>query len=70
MNNVGRIDVDSIAAIDVHVHIEHSGEESATDRAAKKYFGDSGASHDPQCARPITTAHARLPASCSRWTKP
>jgi predicted TIM-barrel fold metal-dependent hydrolase len=28
------------------VHIEHSGEESATDRAAKKYFGDSGISHD------------------------
>jgi predicted TIM-barrel fold metal-dependent hydrolase len=46
VSNLGSIDVDSIAAIDVHVHIEHSGEESATDRAAKKYFGDSGATHD------------------------
>ena len=46
MSNLGSIDVDSIAAIDVHVHIEHSGEESAADRAAKKYFGDSGATHD------------------------
>jgi len=46
VSNLGSIDVDSIAAIDVHVHIEHSGEESAADRAAKKYFGDSGATHD------------------------
>jgi uncharacterized protein len=46
VSNLGSIDVDSIAAIDVHVHIEHSGEESATDWAAKKYFGDSGVTHD------------------------
>jgi len=46
VSNLGSIDVDSITAIDVHVHIEHSGEESAADRAAKKYFGDSGATHD------------------------
>lgn len=46
MSNPGTIDVDSINAIDVHVHIEHSGEESATDRAAKMYFGDSGVTHD------------------------
>jgi predicted TIM-barrel fold metal-dependent hydrolase len=46
MNRAGSIDVDSMRAIDVHVHIEHSGEASDTDRAAKKYFGDSGASHD------------------------
>ena len=46
MNNLGSIDVDSMTAIDVHVHIEHSGEESAADRAAKTYFGDSGASHE------------------------
>jgi uncharacterized protein len=46
MTKRGSIDVSSIAAIDVHVHIEHSGEHTEADRAAKKYFGDSGASHD------------------------
>ena len=46
MSNLVSIDVDSIHAIDVHVHIEHEGEESAADRAAKKYFGDSGAPQD------------------------
>jgi len=46
MSDAAFIDVDSIAAFDVHVHIEHGGEESATERAAKKYFGDSGAQHD------------------------
>jgi predicted TIM-barrel fold metal-dependent hydrolase len=46
VSNLGSINVDSIAAIDVHVHIEHGGEESATDRAAKEYFGDSGVTHD------------------------
>ena len=40
------IDVNSLRAIDVHVHIEHGGEETAADQAAKKYFGDSGASPD------------------------
>jgi hypothetical protein len=46
MNQRGFIDVDSIVAFDVHVHIEHAGKDSAADQAAKKYFGDSGASHD------------------------
>ena len=46
MGNKGSIDVDSLRAIDVHVHIEHEEEDSAADRAAKKYFGDSGVSHD------------------------
>ena len=46
MGNSGFIDVDAIRAIDVHVHIEHEEEDSAADRAAKKYFGDSGVSHD------------------------
>ena len=40
------IDVDSIGAFDVHVHIEHGGEASAAEQAAKKYFGDSGAQQD------------------------
>jgi uncharacterized protein len=46
MNKLGSIDVDSMIAIDVHVHIEHDGEDSVADRAAKKYFGDSGALPD------------------------
>ena len=46
MNTPGSIDTDSILAIDVHVHIEHSGEDSAADQAAKKYFGNSGAARD------------------------
>ncbi len=46
MSDLGSIDVDLITAVDVHVHIEPSGEESATDRAAKKYFGESGMTHD------------------------
>jgi predicted TIM-barrel fold metal-dependent hydrolase len=32
--------VDRLTAIDVHVHVEHEGEETATDEAAKKYFGE------------------------------
>ncbi len=30
-----------LKAIDVHVHIEHDGPESAADSAAKRYFGES-----------------------------
>jgi uncharacterized protein len=40
------IDADAIAAFDVHVHLEHSGELSAADQAAKKYFGTSSAPYD------------------------
>ncbi len=43
-----RMDVSSLAAIDVHVHLEAINEATATDEAAKKYFGDSGASRDPR----------------------
>jgi predicted TIM-barrel fold metal-dependent hydrolase len=32
-----------LVAIDTHVHIEHTGEPTAADAAAQKYFGDSGA---------------------------
>jgi predicted TIM-barrel fold metal-dependent hydrolase len=41
------IDVDSLAAIDVHVHLEHTGDATKADAAAKKYFGDTGAPRDP-----------------------
>src|SRR5208282_4982278 len=43
MSSSLQMDVDSLAAIDVHVHLEALDDSSATDHAAKKYFGDSGA---------------------------
>jgi predicted TIM-barrel fold metal-dependent hydrolase len=39
------IDADALAAIDVHVHLEHPGD-SDTQDAAKKYFKDSGVARD------------------------
>ena len=41
-----RIDPASLVAIDVHVHLE-ADEQSATDDAARGYFGDTGAPRDP-----------------------
>lgn len=38
-------DAASLAAIDMHVHLEPE-EENSVDNAAKKYFGDSGAARD------------------------
>jgi predicted TIM-barrel fold metal-dependent hydrolase len=46
MSPTNRIDAKSLAAIDVHVHLEAVDDATATDAAAKKYFGDSGASRD------------------------
>ena len=48
MSPTQRIDVASLTAIDVHVHLEAVNEATATDAAAKKYFGESGASRDPK----------------------
>jgi uncharacterized protein len=39
------IDASSLTAIDVHVHLEHTGEATAADAAAKQYFG-AGAQAD------------------------
>jgi predicted TIM-barrel fold metal-dependent hydrolase len=39
------IDAASLTAIDVHVHLEHTGEATAADAAAKQYFG-AGAQAD------------------------
>jgi len=47
MNSSPRIEVESLAAFDVHVHLESADDRTATDTAAKKYFGDSGAARDP-----------------------
>ena len=33
-------DVDRLVAIDVHTHVEHEGEHTETDQAAKAYFGE------------------------------
>ena len=41
-----RIDPEELVAFDVHVHIEHTEETTATDSASAKYFGDSGAARD------------------------
>jgi uncharacterized protein len=43
---VTRPDVNRLVAIDVHVHLEHMGELSAVDEGARRYFGQSGATHD------------------------
>ena len=40
MANGKPMDVNRLAAIDMHVHIEHEGKETAADEAAKKYFGE------------------------------
>lgn len=48
MSVPSRLNIREIAAIDVHVHLEAMNEATATDAAAKKYFGDSGASRDPK----------------------
>ena len=48
MTSPPQIDVGSIRAIDVHVHLESDGDATATDAAARKYFGESGAPRDPR----------------------
>jgi predicted TIM-barrel fold metal-dependent hydrolase len=40
MATESRLDVDRLIAIDVHAHIEHEGEGTEADEAAKKYFGE------------------------------
>ena len=46
MSASSQINVDSLAAIDVHVHLEGFSDASGTDQAVRKYFGDSGAPRD------------------------
>jgi predicted TIM-barrel fold metal-dependent hydrolase len=40
------MDVESLAAFDVHVHLQSTDDRTATDTAVKQYFGDSGASRE------------------------
>jgi len=48
MSFSSKLNISDLVAIDVHVHLEAQDEATATDSAAKKYFGDSGASRDPK----------------------
>jgi predicted TIM-barrel fold metal-dependent hydrolase len=40
------MNVDALVAIDVHVHLEHTGELTDADRQAQKYFGSTGVARD------------------------
>jgi predicted TIM-barrel fold metal-dependent hydrolase len=42
------IRIGEIAAIDVHVHLEAPDDHSSADRAARKYFGESGAARNAE----------------------
>jgi len=46
MNFSLRMEVESLTAFDVHVHLESTEDGTATDAAAKKYFGESGAARE------------------------
>ena len=39
--------IDRLKAIDVHVHLEHTGTSTETDQAAEKHFGNAGVARDP-----------------------
>jgi hypothetical protein len=43
MSETRKMEVAALKAIDVHVHIEHTGKAESADKAAEKYFGASGA---------------------------
>jgi hypothetical protein len=47
MTPTHRIDAARLAAFDVHVHLEHTGDQTETDKHAAAYF-KGGASRDPQ----------------------
>ena len=46
MTDAKRIDAAGLVAFDVHVHVEHTEDATATDAASAKYFGESGAARD------------------------
>ena len=46
MTSTSFIRTGEISAIDVHVHLEAPDDDSSADRAARKYFGESGAARD------------------------
>jgi len=42
------MNVEELAAIDVHVHLEHDADPTETDAAARKYFGSNVGAHGAQ----------------------
>ena len=40
------MNIDALVAIDVHVHLEHTGELTEADKQAQKYFGSAGVARD------------------------
>ena len=46
MTPIPPIRISDISAIDVHVHLQAPDDHSGADRAARKYFGESGAARD------------------------
>jgi predicted TIM-barrel fold metal-dependent hydrolase len=46
MNSPAQLDADRLIAIDVHVHLEHTGELTVADREAQRYFGANQAARD------------------------
>ena len=44
------MNIAQLKAIDVHVHIEHTGADSAADSAAKRYFRRERRCARPQCS--------------------
>lgn len=47
MSSARQMDVASLRAIDVHVHLESADDTTATTAAVKEYFGENSASRDP-----------------------
>lgn len=47
MSSAPQMDVASLRAIDVHVHLESADDTTATTAAAKEYFGENNASRGP-----------------------
>jgi hypothetical protein len=57
MAHPSRIDISTLTAFDVHVHLEHTGGSSATDEQATKSF--KGVQRGNQRRWPTTTDRAR-----------
>ena len=66
--STSRIDTASLTAFDVHVHLEHAGELSATDAQATQYF-KGVASRDPDALAEVPTGRARWRAWSSPWRR-
>ncbi len=59
------MDAKKLTAIDVHVHLEHEGEATETDQAARKYFGKGQA---PSGAQPLVEYYRSRNIGCIVFT--